>query len=235
MRSCGNDGKIHFKDLAPLDKAYEAMYLGNELNREVNIGHEIQNKIQEVIITWKKLDPYWRSDNASKKWQVIIFDAVVRSKLLYGLETVHLTDAMSNKLDAFQIRGLRKILKIAPTHVNRANTNKHVLERATQHAYPHHTDNRKVELFSVFQKKRKAKLLGHILRALALNTLRQVSFQPHSAQRVEYGKKRVGKPRQSWIHQTKQFAYVDICSMFSYTESRAEDLQLLQYARNQRF
>ena len=117
-----NDGNIHFKDQTPLDKAYEAMYLGNELNREVNIRHEIQNKIQEVMITWKKLDPYWKSDNASKKWQVIIFDAVVRSKLLYGLETVHLTDAMSKKLDAFQIRGLRKILKIAPTHVNRANT-----------------------------------------------------------------------------------------------------------------
>ena len=61
-----NDGNIHFQDDTPLDKKYETTYLGNELNREVNIMHEVSNKIQEVRGTWMKLHVYWKATNASK-------------------------------------------------------------------------------------------------------------------------------------------------------------------------
>ena len=53
-----NDGSIHFSDGTPLDKQYETMYLGNEINREINIQHEISNKQQEVRCTWQKLHVY---------------------------------------------------------------------------------------------------------------------------------------------------------------------------------
>ena len=89
-----NDGLVHFENDEPLPKKFEATYLGNEINKEANIKHEILNKMQEVRKTWFKLLPYWKASNANVKWQLLIFDAVVRSKLLYGLETVHLTDAM---------------------------------------------------------------------------------------------------------------------------------------------
>ena len=46
------------------------------------------------------------------------FDAVICSKLLYGLETVHLTSALLKQVDAFQLRCLRRNLKLAPTLVN---------------------------------------------------------------------------------------------------------------------
>ena len=36
-----NDGCIHFGDGTPLGKEFEAMYLGNEINRIVNIKHEV--------------------------------------------------------------------------------------------------------------------------------------------------------------------------------------------------
>ena len=39
--------------------------------------------------------------NATTKWQIIIYDAIIRSKLLYGLETVQLTQSMKKELDAF--------------------------------------------------------------------------------------------------------------------------------------
>ena len=112
-----NDGKIHFEDDTPLPKNYEATYLGNELNQEVNVKHEILNKLQTVRITWTKLLPYWKASNANTKWKLRIFDAVIRAKLLYGLETVHLTQAMLKKIDAFQIRGLRKILNLPSTFI----------------------------------------------------------------------------------------------------------------------
>ena len=92
-----NDGVVHFENGEPLPKKFETTYLGNELNRDVNIKHEILNKMQEVRKTWYKLLPYWKATNANVKWQLLIFDAVIRSKLLYGLETVHLTGAMLKK------------------------------------------------------------------------------------------------------------------------------------------
>ena len=77
-----NDGSIHFGDGAPLGKEFEAMYLGNEINRTVNIKHEVFNKMADVRRTWFKLGLYWKATRASKKWKLIIFDAVIRSKLL---------------------------------------------------------------------------------------------------------------------------------------------------------
>ena len=37
----------------------------------------------------------------------IIFDTVIKSKLIYGKETLQLTDTLIKKLDAFQMKGLR--------------------------------------------------------------------------------------------------------------------------------
>ena len=65
--------------------------------------------------------------------------------------------------------------------------------------------------------------------------LRQVSFQTGTAYRIEYGKKRVGKPGQNWLHQTKKYVYVEKFHMFSYSESRGEDDQIYQYAAQRRF
>ena len=228
-------GNIHFHDGTPLDKKYETTYLGNEINKEVNIQHEITNKMQEVRRTWYKLTPYWKATNASKKWQLIIYDAIIRSKLLYGLETLHLTDAMSRKLDVFQLKGLRKILNMETTFINRANSNKRVYEKASELAYPKPEDKRQVKRFSDFHKERKAKLLGHIARTEDSDPLREVTFQPGTTYRVEYGKKRIGKPRQNWIRETKRFIYIEKQGLFSYTEAKREDDQILQWAKDRRF
>ena len=72
-----NDGSVHFNNGEQLPKRFESMYLGNEINREANIRHEIINKIQEVRKTWFRLLPYWKATSASKKWQLLIFDAVI--------------------------------------------------------------------------------------------------------------------------------------------------------------
>ena len=121
------------------------------------------------------------------------------------------------------------------TFVNRANTNAKVYEEASKIAYPSDDDSRTVKPFSRYYAEKKASLLGHILRASDEDPLRQVSFQPGTAYRVQYGKKRIGKPRQNWIHQAKQFVYVDLLHLFSYSESKAEDNRILQHAASRRF
>jgi hypothetical protein len=54
--------------------------------------------MQEVRRIWFKMLPYWKASNGNQKWKLIILDAVIRSKLLYDLETVNLTTALLKKL-----------------------------------------------------------------------------------------------------------------------------------------
>ena len=64
------------------------------------------------MITAQKLNIFWRHANVPKKWKLIVYNAVVISQLVFGLNTIKFTNPMLNKLDAFQIRGLRAILNI---------------------------------------------------------------------------------------------------------------------------
>ena len=185
--------------------------------------------------TWYKLEPYWKASGASKKWKLIIYDAIIRSKLLYGLETIHLTQAMSRKLDAFQMRGLRRILQRNSTFIDRRNTNKSLLEEASSIAYPSRCDPRKIIPFSEYHMNRRVKLLGHILRSNGNDPMRQISFLPDSAHRVEYGTKRVGKPRQNWLHHTKKYVYENILGHYDYGETHMNDQRVYEAAVSRQF
>ena len=50
--------------------------------------------MQEVCCTWLKLNAYWKATRATKKWKIIAYDAIIRSRLLYGLETIHLAPSL---------------------------------------------------------------------------------------------------------------------------------------------
>ena len=89
-----NDENIWFEHGDELAQVKEAMYLGNELNDKADIKTEILHRKQEVRNTRFKLSKYWKAKNANTKLQIIIYDAIIRSKLLYGLETIQLTQSM---------------------------------------------------------------------------------------------------------------------------------------------
>ena len=81
---------------------------------------------------WCKLSTFWKAANCSPAWKLQVYDAIIQNKLLYGLENVHLTQAVQRKINAFQLKGLRRILGLQTTFVNRSNTNEFVLRRATE-------------------------------------------------------------------------------------------------------
>jgi hypothetical protein len=97
------------------------------------------------------------------------------------------------------------------------------IEEATKIGYAGQQDERRIKFFSEYHKERKAKLLGHILRTDNADPLRQITFQDGTAYSKDYGKKRVGKPRQNWIHQTKKYIYEDVLQFVSYGEAKEED------------
>ena len=70
----------------------------------------------------------------------------------------------------------------------------------------HHTHDSGTEFFPHNWKKRKVKLLGHILRSSPLDPVSQVLFDYNSfTPRSEY--RRPGKPRLSWRQETFKAAF----------------------------
>ena len=51
------------------------------------------------------MNEFWFSSACPKGFKMTVFDAVVRSKLVYGLEGVQVPKFLLNKLDAFQLKG----------------------------------------------------------------------------------------------------------------------------------
>ena len=106
---------------------------------------------------WLKLAAYWKAIDTSTKWQLIIFDAVARSKLMYGLETAALTEALQKKIDAFQRRGLRQILTLKHPYYDRENANFRIYKTAPETVAP--DGSRKVRPFSEYHYKCKQNIL----------------------------------------------------------------------------
>eukprot|EP00959_Pyramimonas_sp_CCMP1952_P195106 4079842-Pyramimonas_sp.AAC.1 len=81
----------------------------------------------------KKLDALWLHSDCPKRFKLLALDAVIRAKLLYGLESAQLNASVVDHLNAFQLKGQRNILRLDTTYVNRSNSNARVLEFANAH------------------------------------------------------------------------------------------------------
>ena len=59
-----------------------------------------------------------------------VYDAVIKAKLLYGMESLQMRTTSKRRSDIFQLKGLRKILRMKTTYGNRNNTNEKVIQTA---------------------------------------------------------------------------------------------------------
>ena len=82
--------------------------------RDLDEVKEISKRIADTLTTWKTLEDLWKRGNAEIREKVKVFDAVIRSKLLYAMETIQLTTAELARTDAFQTKGIRRVLGIPP-------------------------------------------------------------------------------------------------------------------------
>ena len=156
-------------------------------------------------------------------------------KLLYGLETVHLTQSLQRKVDAFQLLGLRKILGLTTTYVNRQNTNEFVVRKANEELGHQPGTPLKIKLFSDLLIDRRIRLAGHILRSNDNDPLRRVSYEPNSAVTFDVGKRRVGGPRQQWTQYSNKYAWENALGKGRYENTAQQNQELLNCARSRQF
>ena len=93
---------------------------------------EVSNIISDCMVVLNKLHVFFYTSDNSIARKIQIYNATIRSKLMYGLETVVMNTVVLNRLDTFQFKGLRKILKPQTTYVNRTYSNDYVRTQVDQ-------------------------------------------------------------------------------------------------------
>jgi len=196
-----------FADGSKIPEDEEIKYLGGVINRNHNQKGEVAAKIGQCFAILNKLNFFWRKSSCPDKFKLNVFDAVLRSKMVYGLDTVELPPSLIEKLNVFQLKGLRKILKMDTTFINRANTNKKVFQKANDIKNPKKTPGKNIKTFRNYIEDKQEALLKHLVRADPKDPLRQATFEPESILPVIYTKRRVGRPRKQWTMETYRRLY----------------------------
>ncbi len=109
------NNKPHFLNGNRIPTEDDAKYLGVYLNKKASIHMEINTRIQETLKVVRALSTFWNKTLCPIHWKLTVYNAVCISKLTYGMETLQLNNVHNKRLDAFQMRGLRKIMGIPPT------------------------------------------------------------------------------------------------------------------------
>lgn len=195
------ENRIKFSNGQKVPKAHAATYLGAQIAKNVNIRLEVNKRITAAAITANQLKLVWGKAQIPTKWKILSYNSIVLSQLIYGLETTQLTTAMEKKLDAFHIKGIRRILKWEPTAYNRENTNEKLLMEAEKQT------GKRIKLASEIIRNKKLALLGHVVRADESDPMRQATLKKGEIIHLAPEKRRVGRPRAKWVEETARDAW----------------------------
>ena len=95
-----------------IEEVQEFVYLSSTIttdgNSEMDILHRLSKARGTSVVLWN----IWRSSRIGTKTTVKIFKSNVLGVLLYGAESWKVSQSVCHKIDVFQTRFLRRILKI---------------------------------------------------------------------------------------------------------------------------
>ena len=172
------------------------------LNSKDDAEMDVMKRIVDCTITIKRLHIFFYGSDCSTRRKLQVYSAVIRSKLMYGLETAMMNKSVLSRLDAFQMKGLRKIMKMQHTYYNRAHTNQYVLDCAA--AELGSLDDPLIQPLSQYHRQQRLKLLAKLITLRHKDPAAKASFDPETLQPYHYGKKRVGRPRLNWVECTME-------------------------------
>ena len=196
--------RVIFSDGTLVPTVKEAKYLGCWLNDKGDPLREFRQRRQECLTTWNKLEVYWKHANTPDYKKIQVYDAIIKSKLLYGLDSVSINDTLRRQLDVFQMKGYRRILKLQTTFINKANTNIYVLKKANDCMLLHNPKAMPLHRYSDIYDTRRINLLLKIMHLPHNDPRRKLSFEHNTLIPRTLGKRRVGHPRGKWIETTLQ-------------------------------
>ena len=106
-----NDQRIKVND-EQVDDVEEFLYLDALLDKEGGATKDIQQRLSKARQTFYRLQRIWNSSEISRKTKIQLFKKIIRAVLMYGCEAWKLTKTEAKKLDAFQYKCIKLILRI---------------------------------------------------------------------------------------------------------------------------
>ncbi len=98
------NANVHFMDGTKLTRKDEVKYLGCDINEKASTDREIRARLANTMTVLKKLDLFWLHSDCPTRIKIIALDAIIRAKLLYGLESAQLGEGALKKLDVFHLK-----------------------------------------------------------------------------------------------------------------------------------
>jgi hypothetical protein len=168
------------------------VYLGSLLKNDGRADSELSRRIGMASGDFRHLQKFWSHAAISQRRRLELLQALVVSKLQYGLSTIWLAKAQRRRLDGFYARCLRRVLRIPAAFYSRVS-NKTVFERAGVLPITEQLLHRQLVL------------LGKAARSPADSLLRSCVFIDDGlCPQVGRFVRRVGRPRLDWVSQVMQ-------------------------------
>lgn len=166
--------KVGADDIEEVDKF---QYLGAYVDKTGGADHDIRCRTGKAWGAFNKFSKVWRSGKIRRRTKLRLFNSNVLSVLLYGCETWKMNKEDERRLDVFQQKGLRRIMKIRwPMRIS--NEEVRVMSSTK-------------ETVSQVIRRRRWKLIGHILRSDNEHTKTALTWTPP-------GKRSRGRPKETW-------------------------------------
>ena len=143
---------------------------------------------------------FWRHSNCPIAIKIHTADAILRTKLLYGLESAQLIPSVLKRVETFQLKVLRKILRMNTTYIDRSNTNQHVFGTANR-KMKEEGKSKTIVTFVEAYRKLKRKRAARIIKDPE-SSIYKVSFASNTLRKWVHPNRRVGRPRMNWTEET---------------------------------
>ena len=160
-----------------LEDVEKFTYLGATVCKQGGGEEDIKATLGKARGAFVKLKRVWSSSSMSKRTKIRLYKTLVKPVLMYGCETWKMNESDAKKIDVFQNRCLRRVMKIKWKD---KISNRELLERAN------------VEKLSEEVRRRRWRFIGHILRQQPDNDcVTALTWTPE-------GRRKRGRPKTTW-------------------------------------
>jgi len=163
-------------------------YLGTTLTATgTQSGSELSRRLGLAMVDFKSLSRVWRHSRLTRARKIEIYTKCVEPALLYSLAAGWLNKSERRRLDAFQNRCLRKILRVLPVHLSRI-PNETVRRRGECRRLSHVLFEQQLRYF------------GKVAFGLCGEVVRSTVFQPGTFDLQVIPNRARGRPANCWSY-----------------------------------
>ena len=196
-------------DEVPVDK--KAEYLVVSMNAKADPAIEVNRRFANARYTWTKLRTFWTQGELSFRDKLLIYDALIGSKLTYGLHVLPLREDLMSKLDAFFYRGLRQLLQVPSTFIDQKYSNAYLIELAEERFNTNpNIEPKRIAPVSERIIKRSIEELGEIYRLPDTDIRKKVTLIGPDLSANLPNSNRTGRPRVHWTLSTMERAWTHL-------------------------